>query len=175
LEVVLEKARRANGQWRVDARNQGPQVADVLRGQLRLLEGVGDAVVREIGVGDVRQVVSFHEAIEDIGGQNRRGRYRDPDVGEFVRAEPGQDFLTDADEARGLAAKSTAADTAERVLRTKELAIEAGNVVHPWHHRSRRIERMLDARSWMLDPSAHPGDDLSGPPSSIQHPASSIE
>jgi hypothetical protein len=34
---------------------------------------------------------------------------------------------------------------------------------------------MLDAECWMLDPPNHPGDDLSGPPSCIQHPVSSIE
>jgi hypothetical protein len=127
IEIVLEQARRAHGERRVDVRDQTTEIADVLSRQLRLLDRVRDAVVREIRGEDVFEVVSFDEAVEEIGGQDGRRRDGDLYVRKLVRIELGEDFLTHPQQAGRLAAERSVADPRERALRAEKLTIESRN------------------------------------------------
>ncbi len=93
VESVLEQARGADRERGVDAGDQGPQVAHDLGRQLGLLEGVGDAVVGEIGEGQPGEIVAIHEAVEDVGREDDGLRHADLDVWKLLPVEPRQDVL----------------------------------------------------------------------------------
>ena len=114
VEGVLEQARRADGERRVDPRDQGAEIADVLGRQLGLLEGVGDSVIGEVGVGDLGQVVALHEVVEDVGGEDHRLRNRHLDVGKFFADRAWRAPRPGSGEDRRLAAELAVADSGER-------------------------------------------------------------
>ncbi len=114
VEIILEKTRRSHRERSVDVRDQTAKVADVFGGQLRLLEGVGDSIVREIRGGNVLELVALDEAVEDLGGEDGCRRDRDLDVGELVGIELGEDLLAHPQQTGGLAAESTVSDPRER-------------------------------------------------------------
>ena len=84
--------------------------------------------------GDVLQAVSMDEAIEELGGQDGRGRNRDLDVGELFGIKPGENLLANPQETGSFTAKSTSTDAGKGVLHTKELAIKAGHNQSINHH-----------------------------------------
>src|SRR5512146_796913 len=101
---VLEKARRAHGDWILNGVEEGEQVVADVGGEFCGEETPRDFVVVVALDGEVVKLVLGKEAVEDSGSEYERWRHSDADAGESLAEPVIVQQVTDECEAAGLAA-----------------------------------------------------------------------
>ena len=102
------------------------QVLVRIDGKITFLESEGDNVVGVTGIGDLVEIIDFHEGVEDIGRQNCQAGYGHLYVLEMTVAELSFEDLVGECQSGRFAADRAIAYASEGIFALKELSVKAG-------------------------------------------------